>query len=60
MTHNKKQYFGGYFNIEQHAAMKVNLLCDEHKIERKNPTINIELDEIQVRISKQFCFKHAT
>ena len=57
MNHNKNQHHGGYFNIEEHAAMKVNLLCDKHEIERRNPTINIELDEIPVRISKQFSFR---
>jgi len=47
LVQNKKQYFGGYFDIEEHAAMKVNLLCDEYEIERKNPMINIDLDAIQ-------------
>merc|ERR1711925_11576 len=40
VTHNKKRYFGGYFDHEEHAAMKINLLCDKIKIERKNPEIN--------------------
>ena len=44
LKHNGKQYSGGYFNKEEHAAIKVNLLCDEHGIIRKNLTINIELD----------------
>jgi len=46
LAHNKKQYFGGYFDIEEHAAMKVNLLCDEYEIKRKNPMVNINLNEI--------------
>jgi len=25
--HNKKTYYGGYFDNEEHAAMSVNLLC---------------------------------
>jgi len=44
---NKKNYHGGIFDNEEHAAMKVNLLCDMNGIERKNPTININLNEIQ-------------
>merc|ERR1712034_260157 len=34
------------------TTMKVNLLCDKYKIERKNPTINIELNEIQQEVPK--------
>merc|ERR1712034_139519 len=52
LAHNKKQYCGGHFDHEEDAAMKVNLLCDKYKIERKNPTINIELDEIQQEVPK--------
>merc|ERR1712034_210801 len=37
LKHNKQLYFGGSFDDEDHAAMKVNLLCDKHEIERKNP-----------------------
>ena len=44
LKHNGKKYFGGYFDNEEHAAMRVNLLCDEYGIKRKNPEIDIELD----------------
>jgi hypothetical protein len=37
---NKNIYYGGIFDNEEDAAMRVNLLCDECKIERKNPMIN--------------------
>jgi len=47
LTYNKKRYYGGYFDNEEHAAMKINLLCDEHGIKRKNSTIDIEPDVIQ-------------
>jgi len=47
IMHKGKCYFGGYSDIEEHAAMKINLLCDKIKIERKNPMINIDLDKIQ-------------
>ena len=47
LAYNKKQYHGGYFDNEEHAAMKVNLLCDKYGIERKNPVINIDPDGIQ-------------
>ena len=54
MSHNKKKYYGGYDDHEEHAAMKVNLLCDKLEIERKNPTIDIDLDEIQQVIHSLF------
>jgi len=47
MTYNKKEYYGGLFESKEYAAMKVNLLCEKLKIERKNPTINIEPVKIQ-------------
>ena len=47
VTHDYKPYHGGYFDNEEQAAMKVNLLCDTLDIERKNPKIKIEMDEIQ-------------
>jgi len=47
LKHNKKQYYGGLFKNEEHAAMKVNSLCDRLGIEHKNPMINIEADKIQ-------------
>jgi hypothetical protein len=43
----RKTRYGGCFDTEQQAAMKVNLMCDKHKIPRKNPTIDIELDVVQ-------------
>merc|ERR1711925_69896 len=45
--YNKKKYFGGYFDNEEQAAMKVNLLCDKNGIERKNPMIDQENNVIQ-------------
>jgi len=39
------EYYGGFFDIEEHAAMSVNLLCDKCHIERKNLTIDIKLFE---------------
>jgi len=50
LAHNKKQYFGGNFDYEEHAAMKVNLLCDKYEIERKNSMINLDLDAIQKEV----------
>ena len=47
LAHNKKQYYGGYFDDEEHAAMKINLLCDKYEIKRKNPMITIEPDVMQ-------------
>ena len=47
LGHNKKQCYGGNFDNEEHAAMKVNLLCDKYGKQRINPTINIESDLIQ-------------
>jgi hypothetical protein len=47
LKHNGKRYHGGYFDNEKHAAMRVNLLCDEHGIIRKNLTIDEETDVIQ-------------
>merc|ERR1712034_237825 len=47
LTHNKKKYYGGIFDNEEKAAMKVNLLCDKIGIECKNPTIDIKSDVIQ-------------
>ena len=47
LTYNQKQYYGGYFENEEHAAMKINFLCDKLEIERKNPTINLQPDETQ-------------
>jgi hypothetical protein len=40
---NGKVYYGGYFDNEEHAAMRVNLLCDEYEKKHKNLTIDIEL-----------------
>ena len=47
MTHKKKKYYGGLFDNEEHAAMKVNLLCDKYGIERKNPMIDINPNVIK-------------
>merc|ERR1711925_22657 len=40
-------YYGGLFDNEKQAAMKVNLLCDKNGIDRKNPLIDIKIDKIQ-------------
>jgi hypothetical protein len=45
LMYNKQHYYGGNFDNEEKAAMKVNLLCDKLGIERKNP--NLKLDKIQ-------------
>jgi len=37
---NKKKYEGGYYYDEQDAAKRVNQLCDELGIERKNPEVD--------------------
>ena len=47
LMHNGEVYCGGYFDNEEHAAMKVNLLCDEFEIKRKNPNFIMEPDAIQ-------------
>jgi len=47
LKHNQKLYFGGYFDDGKQAAMKVNLLCDKHGKDRKNPMIDRKLDIIQ-------------
>ena len=46
MVHNKKKLCGGYFDSEENAAMKVNLMCDKIEKERKNPMINIHSNAI--------------
>ena len=52
-----KDYFGGYFDIEEHAAMKVNLLCDKIEIQRKNPMIIIEPDTMR-KVIHSFLITH--
>ena len=47
MAHNKKQDYGGFFDNEEHAAMKVNLLCDKFGIKRKTPMIDLNPDVTQ-------------
>merc|ERR1712034_83731 len=47
LKHKGKEYYGGYSDNEEHAAMKVNLLCDKYELERKNPTINTKPNAIQ-------------
>jgi len=37
---NKKRYYGGYFDEQIEAAKRVNQLCDELGIPRKNPEVN--------------------
>jgi len=41
-VHNQQRYYGGAFNLEEDAAMRVNSLCDQLGIQRKNPMIIIE------------------
>jgi len=53
LGHDKKIYSGGYFDNENHAAMRINLLCEKFGIKRKNPTIDIKPDPIQQRIPNQ-------
>jgi hypothetical protein len=47
LVHNKTKIHGGYFDNEEQAAIKVNLLCDTLGIERKNPKINVEPNGMQ-------------
>jgi len=47
LKHNKQEHYGGLFDIEEHAAMKVNLLCEKYGEARKNPSIIIEPDAMQ-------------
>ena len=47
LTDDKKKYYGGLFDNEKHAAMKVNLLCDNNGIKGKNTVIIIEPDKIK-------------
>jgi len=53
LMHDKKNYYGGYFDNEEHAAMSVNLLCDKYEIARRNPMINIKADIIQQLLKNQ-------
>ena len=47
LKHNKKLYYGGLFDNEEHAAMGVNLLCLKFGIKRKNLRINMNNDANQ-------------
>merc|ERR1712034_256920 len=53
LMHKTQEYHGGYFDIEEHAAMKVNLLCDKYGEARKNPMIIIEPDAMQKKTKSQ-------
>ena len=55
LCHNGKQYYGGLFDNEEHAAMKINLLCDEFGIKRKNSTIDIKPHEMRNVIHTIYC-----
>ena len=44
LMHKGKKCSTGLFDNEKHAAMKVNLLCDEFGIKRKNPMIDIKFE----------------
>ena len=58
LAHKGKKYHAGVFDIEEDAAMSVNLLCDKYEIKRKNPTIDIELyDTQQVMHSLSIVYK---
>merc|ERR1712034_278266 len=50
LKHNNKLYSGGYFDNEAQAAMQVNLLCDKHGKERKNPTVD---EKIKIKSQKR-------
>merc|ERR1711925_58010 len=52
LKYNKKKCYGGQFENEEHAAMKVNLLCDEYETKRQNPTIEIKPEIIQKSYEK--------
>jgi len=54
---DKKKYFGGLHDNEQHAAMSVNLLCDKFSRDRKNPMIDIRLNKIQKTTEKKSQYK---
>ena len=58
MAYNKKIYYGGHFDNEEHAAMKINLFCDKYGIERKHLMINIDLHVIQ-RVIMTFIYIHS-
>ena len=47
LRHKRKNYYGGLFDNEEQAAMKINLLCDKIEIKRRNPTIEIKPDIMQ-------------
>ena len=57
MIHKGKNYYGGYYDNEEHAAMKINLLCDKYEIERKNPTIEIGPDVMQQSVIHSLSIK---
>jgi hypothetical protein len=59
LTHNKKLYFGGLFDNEEHAAMKVNSLCGMCELEYKNSIISQEPNGIQ-QVIHQKTFKNKT
>merc|ERR1711925_41050 len=46
---------GGFFDKEEHAAIKINLLCEQFGIKRRNPTIN--MDDIQKKKEKTSKYK---
>merc|ERR1711925_46400 len=52
LKHNRNNHCGGYFDEEEHAAMKVNLLCDKYETERKNPMINVAIPKYEKTKSK--------
>ena len=43
LQHNKKNYYGGLFDKEEHAAIKINSICDTIEIKHKNPKINKDI-----------------
>merc|ERR1711925_31129 len=57
LIHKGMKYSGGVFDKKEHAAMKVNLLCDKYGVERKNPTIDMKLfgaHELQENLTSQY------
>jgi len=52
---NKKRHYGGYFDEQIEAAKRVNQLCDELGIPRKNPEVNaIPNPKIPSRTTSQY------
>merc|ERR1712034_292783 len=53
LPHKEKKHYGGLFEIEEHAAMGVNLLCLKFGIKRKNLRINMKNDANRQKIKSK-------